>query len=165
MLLSSSGRVSPQAGLQGQTSSTSVECRPATAHGRWRIWRSSVQSTPADQREHEQRVGYATTKGPWVALAGTPHELLPSRGAYSYGHHHLALSSLCAFPPQPRHEPVRTVCACPAGTAGTSGLGHSRCISSLETASHTGVTPTMTAAQRECGWVTAVGAPARRPPG
>ena len=79
MLISSSGRVSPQAGLQGQTSSTSVECRPATAHGRWRIWRYSVQSTPADQREHEQRVGYATTKGPWVALAGTPHELLPSR--------------------------------------------------------------------------------------
>src|SRR5262252_7078436 len=109
MLISSSGRVSPQAGLQGQTSSTAVECRPATAHGRWRIWRESVRSTPADQREHEQRVGYATTKGPWVALAGTPHELLPSRGAYSYGHHHLALSSLCAFPP-PTEARARADC-------------------------------------------------------
>jgi len=65
--------------VQGQTYSTPVECRPAIAHGRGRIWPYSVRSTPADRREHEQRAGYETTKGPWVALAGTPHELWPSR--------------------------------------------------------------------------------------
>src|SRR5215471_8466141 len=55
------------------------------------------------------------------------------------------LFSLCVPPPQPRHEPVRTVCACLAGTAGTSGLGHSGRVSSLETVPRTDVAPPMAA--------------------
>ena len=63
MLVNSSARVSRQAGLQGQTYSTSVECRPATAYGRGRIWRYDVRSSAGDRLEHEQRAGPETTKG------------------------------------------------------------------------------------------------------
>ena len=49
------GLVYGQAGLHGQTYSTSVERSPTTAHACGRIRRYSMRRTPVDRREHEKR--------------------------------------------------------------------------------------------------------------